>query len=218
MVWNPLSQTWVKARYCNRAQNSQNSLRDPLPKRLNSKDNGARLSWWNGAPTAIFLCGSVRRPSIYSALTACRLLVFFFSIWILACAVPLSWSMCHYDFKIMGRALWHCSLVIWLSNCLQIAAVSEMFWQREICVVNIALPTVERGNWNCASAGFRCWWLAWSPQNKWLQLILFSFMPHSSLMKCPIKSIPHALKKKKKGLGRILGRSSDRSNSSLRKK
>ena len=93
----------------------------PLPKRLNSEDNGTRLSWWNGAPTAIFLCGSVRRPSIYSALTACRLLAFFFTIWISACAVPLSWSMCHYDFKIMGRALWHCSLVIWLSNCLQIA-------------------------------------------------------------------------------------------------
>lgn len=86
--------------------------------------------------------------------------------------------------------------------------VSEMFWQREICVVNIALPTVERGNWNCASAGFRCWWLAWSPQNKWLQLILFSFMPHSSLMKCPIKSIPHALKKKKKKkrLGKTSGK------------
>lgn len=34
----------------------------PLPKRLNSEDNGTRLSWWNGAPAAIFLCGSVRRP------------------------------------------------------------------------------------------------------------------------------------------------------------
>lgn len=75
--------------------------------------------------------------------------------------------------------------------------VSEMFWQREICVVNIAFPVLEKGNWNCSSAGFRCWWLEWSPQNKWLQTILFSFMPHSSLMKCPIKSRAHVLKKKR---------------------